>query len=125
MQGIGILFASIVSLIVSAAFNKAFKAPSYAEDRVHSTVPEADYAWRIILMFGAFPAAVTYYWRMKMPETARYTALVANNIKKANEDMSKVLQMEIVENFEKVPGHDQPEPLPKRHLQQGWLDPKG
>ncbi|KAF3328225.1 inorganic phosphate transporter 1-2-like protein [Carex littledalei] len=107
MQGIGILFASIVSLIVSAAFNKAFKAPSYAEDRVHSTVPEADYAWRIILMFGAIPAAVTYYWRMKMPETARYTALVANNIKKANEDMSKVLQMEIVENFEKVPGHDQ------------------
>ncbi|XP_078152639.1 putative inorganic phosphate transporter 1-3 [Carex rostrata] len=107
MQGFGILFASIISLIVSAAFNNAFKAPSYAEDHVNSTVLEADYAWRIILMFGAIPAALTYYWRMQMPETARYTALIANNIKKANADMSKVLQMEIVENFEKVPGQDQ------------------
>ncbi|CAN6855116.1 unnamed protein product, partial [Brassica oleracea] len=26
-----------------------------------------DYIWRIIVMFGALPAALTYYWRMKMP----------------------------------------------------------
>ncbi|GFP80416.1 probable inorganic phosphate transporter 1-3 [Phtheirospermum japonicum] len=40
---------------------------------------EADYVWRIILILGALPAALTYYWRIKMPETARYTALVAKN----------------------------------------------
>jgi MFS transporter, PHS family, inorganic phosphate transporter len=106
MQGFGILFASIISLIVSAAFSNAYKAPSYNEDHVRSTAPEADYVWRTILMFGSIPAALTYYWRMQMPETARYTALVAHNVKKAVADMSKVLQVEIVENFEKKPSHE-------------------
>ncbi|RRT80021.1 hypothetical protein B296_00005881 [Ensete ventricosum] len=48
-------------------------------------------------MFGSLPAALTYYWRLKMPETARYTALVAKDAKRAASDMSKVLQVEIEE----------------------------
>ncbi|KAF5193313.1 phosphate transporter [Thalictrum thalictroides] len=40
-------------------------------------------------MFGAIPAALAYYWHMKMPETARYAALVAKNAKLATSDMSK------------------------------------
>ncbi|RWW00977.1 hypothetical protein GW17_00036017 [Ensete ventricosum] len=96
MQGFGILTGGIVAIVVSAAFRSRFDAPAYAVDRAGSTVPEADYIWRIILMLGALPAALTYYWRMKMPETARYTALVAKNAKQAAADMSKVLQVEIV-----------------------------
>jgi hypothetical protein len=46
-------------------------------------------------MLGALPAALTFYWRMKMPETARYTALVAKNAKQAAADMSKVLEVEL------------------------------
>nr|CBH19565.1 inorganic phosphate transporter [Oryza sativa Indica Group] len=57
--------------------------------RAASLVPQADYVWRIILMFGTVPAALTYYWRMKMPETARYTALIARNAKQAAADMSR------------------------------------
>ncbi|KAG8370408.1 hypothetical protein BUALT_Bualt14G0113800 [Buddleja alternifolia] len=95
MQGFGILFSGIISLIVSAAIDHNFSAPSYEENAALSTVPEADYVWRIILMFGALPAALTYYWRMKMPETARYTALVAKNAKQAASDMAKVLNVEI------------------------------
>ncbi|KAH0889409.1 hypothetical protein HID58_051838 [Brassica napus] len=76
MQGFGILAGGIVSLIVSSAFDHAFDAPTYEVDPVGSTVPQADYVWRIVLMFGAIPALLTYYWRMKMPETARFTALV-------------------------------------------------
>jgi PHS family inorganic phosphate transporter-like MFS transporter len=72
MQGFGILAGGIVSLVVSTAFDHAYKAPPYKIDPAGSLVPEADYVWRIILMFGAVPAALTYYWRMKMPETARY-----------------------------------------------------
>lgn len=53
-------------------------------------------------MFGAIPALLTYYWRMKMPETARYTALVAKNAKQAAADMSKVLQVELEAEQEKV-----------------------
>ncbi|KAI5649552.1 hypothetical protein M9H77_35557 [Catharanthus roseus] len=102
MQGFGILAGGMVAIIVSASFKAGFPAPAYQDGAVASTVPEADYVWRIILMFGAIPAALTYYWRMKMPETARYTALVAKNAKQAANDMSKVLQVELEAEQEKV-----------------------
>ncbi|KAI4303987.1 hypothetical protein MLD38_039560 [Melastoma candidum] len=102
MQGFGILAGGIVALIVSSAFDHAFNAPPYSISRAGSTRPQADYIWRIILMFGAIPAAMTYYWRMKMPETARYTALVAKNAKQAANDMSKVLNVDLEADEEKV-----------------------
>ncbi|KAJ1376029.1 Phosphate permease [Sesbania bispinosa] len=103
MQGFGIMAGGIVALIVSSAFDHKYKVPTYQEDATASMVlPAFDYVWRIILMFGAIPAALTYYWRMKMPETARYTALVAKNAKQAASDMSKVLQVEIEAEEDKV-----------------------
>ncbi|KAF8388224.1 hypothetical protein HHK36_026890 [Tetracentron sinense] len=102
MQGFGILAGGMVAIIISATFKAKFDAPAYEIDPVASTVPEADLVWRIIVMFGALPAALTYYWRMKMPETARYTALVAKNAKQAASDMSKVLQVEIEAEQEKI-----------------------
>ncbi|KAJ7979863.1 Phosphate transporter [Quillaja saponaria] len=102
MQGFGILAGGMVAIIVSSAFKAIFPVPAYQVDPIGSTVPEADYVWRIILMFGAIPALLTYYWRMKMPETARYTALVAKDAKQAAADMSKVLQVEIEAEEEKI-----------------------
>ncbi|GJN30316.1 hypothetical protein PR202_gb18611 [Eleusine coracana subsp. coracana] len=89
MQGFGILAGGIVTLAISSVFRAAFPAPAYQISAAASTVPQADYVWRIILMLGAVPAMLTYYWRMKMPETARYTALVAKNATQAASDMSK------------------------------------
>lgn len=94
-KGFGILAGGIVSLVVSTAFDHAYKAPPYDVNAAASLPPQADYVWRIILMFGAVPAALTFYSRAKMPETARYTALVARNAKQAAMDMSKVLQVEL------------------------------
>ncbi|XP_078440177.1 putative inorganic phosphate transporter 1-3 [Wolffia australiana] len=102
MQGFGILAGGIVALVVAAGFNNSTQTPPYMVDKIASTPPEADCVWRIILMLGALPAAVTYYWRMKMPETARYTALVAQNAKLAAADMAKVLKVDIEEEKEKV-----------------------
>ncbi|KAJ9169605.1 hypothetical protein P3X46_017774 [Hevea brasiliensis] len=102
MQGFGILGGGIFAIIVSSVFKAKFKAPAYQVDPIGSTVPQADYVWRIILMFGALPAALTYYWRMKMPETARYTALVAKDAKQAAADMSKVLQVDIEAEPQKI-----------------------
>ncbi|KAK7278477.1 hypothetical protein RJT34_23507 [Clitoria ternatea] len=102
MQGFGILAGGIVALIVSSAFDHKYKLPSYEDDHAGSMVHAFDYVWRIILMFGAVPAALTYYWRMKMPETARYTALVARNAKQAASDMSKVLQVELEAEEDKL-----------------------
>lgn len=95
MQGFGILGGGLFAMIVSAAFKARYNAPAYEIDPITSTVPEADYVWRIILMVGALPAILTYYWRMKMPETARFTALVAKNVKQANQDMSRYLDMDV------------------------------
>lgn len=102
MQGFGILGGGIFAILISAAFDARFPAPSYAEDPLKSTIPQADFVWRIILMVGVLPAAMTYYWRMKMPETARYTALVAKNAKQAASDMGKVLQCELEDEQQKV-----------------------
>jgi PHS family inorganic phosphate transporter-like MFS transporter len=96
-QGFGNLAAGIVGMVVSAAFMNSIKS-------------NADYVWRIVLMFGAVPATLTYYWRMKMPETARYTALVAKDAKKVASDMSTVLNMHIVpedEAVDELARHDQ------------------
>lgn len=95
MQGFGILGGGLFAMIISAAFKARYNAPAYEIDPIASTVPEADYVWRIILMVGALPAILTYYWRMKMPETARFTALVAKDVKRANQDMSRYVDMDV------------------------------
>ncbi|CAL5193745.1 unnamed protein product [Lathyrus oleraceus] len=95
MQGFGILAGGLFAIILSAAFKANYDSPSYEVDPLRSTVPQADYIWRIIVMVGAIPAALTFYSRTKMPETARYTALVAKNTAQAAADMSKVLQVDI------------------------------
>ncbi|KAL1550141.1 putative inorganic phosphate transporter 1-7 [Salvia divinorum] len=95
MQGFGILAGGIFAMAISAIFDATFKSPSYEVDPIASTIPEADYLWRIVLMIGALPALLTFYWRLKMPETARYTALVAKDAKRAAADMAKVLNEDI------------------------------
>ncbi|KAK6160866.1 hypothetical protein DH2020_004247 [Rehmannia glutinosa] len=77
-------------MVVCAIFDRATKA-SPADD----TPEVADLAWRLILMIGAVPAGLTYYWRMMMPETARYTALVERNVEQAAKDMQKVLSVSL------------------------------
>ncbi|GMH20502.1 hypothetical protein Nepgr_022343 [Nepenthes gracilis] len=87
MQGFGILASSMVVMIVCVIFERASNArPDYKP-------AGADLAWRIIVMLGAVPAALTFYWRMLMPETARYTALVEHDVIQAAKDMQKVLDV--------------------------------
>jgi MFS transporter, PHS family, inorganic phosphate transporter len=102
MQGFGILAGGAVAIGITAIFRSRFPAPPYAVDPAASTPAQADLVWRIILMFGAVPAALTFYWRMKMPETARYTALVAKNAERAAADMSRVLQVELAKEQAEV-----------------------
>ncbi|RVX19231.1 putative inorganic phosphate transporter 1-7 [Vitis vinifera] len=107
------------------AFKAKFSAPAYEVDAIASTVPQADYVWRIILMVGALPAALTYYSRTKMPETARYTALVAKNAKKAASDMSKVLQVDIEAEPQKVEEVTKAQNLFQKDIFSaiGWIPP--
>ncbi|KAL0403210.1 UNVERIFIED_CONTAM: Inorganic phosphate transporter 1-11 [Sesamum radiatum] len=102
MQGVGIIFAGLVSMIISKVFLDYYGAQPFKEEHVFSTEPEADYVWRIVLMLGSLPALLTYYWRMKMPETGRYTALIEGNAKQAASDMGRVLDIEIQADQEKI-----------------------
>lgn len=43
-------------------------------------------------MFGALPAILTLYFRLRLPETARFTALVEGDILKATTDMEMILE---------------------------------
>ena len=102
MQGFGILGAGIVGLAIAGTFNDIFQAPAYSVNPAASLPPQVDYVWRIMLMLGALPAALTFHWRMQMPETARYTALVAKNAKQAAADMSLVLEVELEPESDKL-----------------------
>ncbi|KAE8685461.1 putative inorganic phosphate transporter 1-12 [Hibiscus syriacus] len=118
MQGFGILAGGMVVIVVSGAFKAMYPSPPFEKSPDRSTVPEADYVWRIILMFGALPALLTYYWRIKMPETARFTALVAKDAKQASADMSKVLEVDLVEE------RQQEKPKERRESEFGLFSPQ-
>ena len=102
MQGVGIIFAGLVSMVLSAIFLHAYKAPAFNVDSVFSTQPQAAYLWGIVLMLGALPAILTYYWRMKMPETGRYTVIIEGNAKQAAADMGKVLDIDLQVEHDKL-----------------------
>ncbi|CAF2140366.1 hypothetical protein BRARA_B02269 [Brassica rapa] len=96
MQGLGILMSSAVTMAVCKAFKNAGEGSLEITRAagIETLAPaEADIAWRLILMIGALPAALTFYWRMLMPETARYTALVENNATQATKDMQRVMSV--------------------------------
>uniref|UniRef100_A0A1J3I987 Putative inorganic phosphate transporter 1-9 n=1 Tax=Noccaea caerulescens TaxID=107243 RepID=A0A1J3I987_NOCCA len=99
MQGLGILVSSAVTMVVCVAFKSAGEGSSgnnKAAGRETLAPADSDIAWRLILMIGALPAALTFYWRMLMPETARYTALVENNATQAAKDMQRVMSVSMI-----------------------------
>ncbi|CAM6111442.1 unnamed protein product [Calypogeia fissa] len=107
MQGIGILTGGAVAIFLSSIFKSAYPSPPWNAANSSgvgiignaSTVRQADWVWRLTLMFGAVPAALTYYSRSKMPETARYTALIERDQQQAAKDMASVLNTQ----FETTP----------------------
>lgn len=92
MQGLGILVAPIVALIILA-----FYKPS-----IEQNYENIDYVWRFCIVFGIIPAFIALYFRLKIPESPRYTAHVMGNIEKAQEDMEKIFDntRPMLENFE-------------------------
>ncbi|XP_076892896.1 putative inorganic phosphate transporter 1-9 [Bidens hawaiensis] len=106
MQGFGILLSSLVFMFVCSIFEASANkhelvTPSELPQSLSPSPsliiapvpPESDLAWRVILMIGAILASMTYYWRMTMPETARFTALVEKNTLQAERDMGRVMNV--------------------------------
>ncbi|GLU00091.1 hypothetical protein SLE2022_174850 [Rubroshorea leprosula] len=97
MQGFGILASSAMTMVICSIFQKGSHASKdYMPDA-------ADISWRLILMMGSVPAALTYYWRMLMPETARFTALVSRDPLQAAVDIGTVLNVPLNQISEDAP----------------------
>ena len=107
MQGIGILVAATVAIIVTQCFNAYYPAPPFPADDmagnpalywslIQASCPkQADFIWRIVLGFGCFPASCTLYLRATMPETPRYTLHVMRDKAKLAADMASVTKGEV------------------------------
>jgi PHS family inorganic phosphate transporter-like MFS transporter len=109
MQGVGILSGAAVAIIVAAIHNHLHPVPPYDVNPVLSTPPSADFIWRFVFAIGAIPGIATFYYRMKMPETARYTALVEGNTKQAASDMSRVLDVQFKPEGDAIIAHREPQ----------------
>ncbi|KAF9105291.1 Inorganic phosphate transporter pho84 [Mortierella sp. AM989] len=88
MQGIGNMFASIVTLIVLACFKSAIIAD----------VDTLDTVWRVCIGVGCIPAVSTIYLRLTMPESPRYAMDVENDVEKANQAVARATDTSNVEN---------------------------
>ena len=67
MQGFGILAFLTVTMVVCKTFDRL---PTVLPN--DQTPDEVDITWRLILMLGAIPTGLTFYWQMMMLETAKY-----------------------------------------------------
>ncbi|GBF98242.1 phosphate:H+ symporter [Raphidocelis subcapitata] len=86
MQGIGFLSASLVAVVVTAAFRSSISSQCVAG----KPCAALDHVWRIIVAIGVVPAIATYYLRTRLPETPRFTAHVEKDMAKAEADMRSV-----------------------------------
>lgn len=70
MQGVGILFASVLTVIILLIF----------KSQIVKNVDYLDVVWRICIAMGAVPSIFTLYYRLTFPETPRYAMDVQGDI---------------------------------------------
>ncbi|PKY56111.1 phosphate:H+ symporter [Rhizophagus irregularis] len=91
MQGFGILFAGVVSLVTLLAFRPL----------ILSNSQNLDYVWRIIIGIGIIPATIALYFRLTIPETPRFTIDVQGNVDKAAHNIKFALEQgKYIEKYE-------------------------
>jgi len=70
MQGIGILCASVLTVVLLLIF----------KSHIDNNVDNLDIVWRICIAMGAVPSIFTLYYRVTFPETPRYAMDVQGDI---------------------------------------------
>ena len=69
---------------------------AYYWQLVQASMPiQCDWVWRIVLLFGFFPASCTMYIRATFPETPRFTLHKEGNLEKLAKDMASVSGQEM------------------------------
>ncbi|KAG9403946.1 phosphate transporter [Aphanomyces cochlioides] len=93
MQGFGIICAATLAIIMLAAMQSHI---------VESTV-NIGYVWRFLAGFGAVPALAAVYWRLRIPETPRFTVNVLGDQEAAVRNANQFLQGTAHDNNISVP----------------------
>ena len=86
MQGLGQLAASLMALIVIAAYKDDLVSVKDVSSCQGECVAAVDKMWRIIIAFGGIPGWCALYYRLTIPETPRYTFDVLYDVEKASVD---------------------------------------
>lgn len=86
MQGLGQLAASLMALIVVAAYKSDLSSVRDVSSCHGECVAAVDKMWRIIIAFGGVPGWCALYYRLTIPETPRYTFDVMYDVEKASID---------------------------------------
>jgi PHS family inorganic phosphate transporter-like MFS transporter len=131
MQGIGILVGAAITLAVTAGLRHSHPRPPFSQDPYGSIgLPASDFAWRLVLALGAIPAALTFYYRLQLPETARYTSIVAGDAAGTAANMARVLETDFtaedaaIEGGAKLQGAYDPATVETYTFAQGWAMPR-
>jgi MFS transporter, PHS family, inorganic phosphate transporter len=86
MQPIGQVLATLITLAFMSCYRR-YIPDEPVEKCVGKCIGSLDAVWRIIIGFGALPAAVALVFRLTIPESIRYTLHVMNNNDHADVDL--------------------------------------
>ncbi|PNY24620.1 Repressible high-affinity phosphate permease, partial [Tolypocladium capitatum] len=100
LQGIGMLFSSVVTLATTVAFKGSYAGIKDETMCNAACRVAADRSWRIIVGVGAIPACFGLYYRITIPETPRYTFDVQHDVEKADADIRAYIQRKSVGEHE-------------------------
>ncbi|CAG8467124.1 11267_t:CDS:10 [Diversispora eburnea] len=81
MQGFGIFFATIISIITLKILEK----------QIQKNDNYLDYAWRAVLGVGIIPAFIGLYFRLVISESPRWTMDVQGNVEKGARDVDTII----------------------------------
>ncbi|KAF0714770.1 hypothetical protein As57867_003692, partial [Aphanomyces stellatus] len=82
MQGFGIITGALMAILVLVCFQHAI---------IDHGATHFGFCWRILAGFGAVPALAAVYWRMRIPETPRFTADVLGDYASAMHQATEFL----------------------------------
>ncbi|CAK4700206.1 unnamed protein product [Aphanomyces euteiches] len=82
MQGFGIITGAVLAVIMLHAM----------ENKIVENPKNIGYVWRTLAGFGAIPALAAVYWRLRIPETPRFTVNVLHDQEAAVRNANQFLQ---------------------------------
>ena len=103
MQALGILAASVVSLVVAAIGHSqmvsAVRANEVAVDNSDLYRRAVDHTWRWVMGLGLIPAVLAVVVRLSIPESPRYTLDVLDDPYKAFEEANRFNGSQLLDEF--------------------------